>query len=164
MASSNVGPWVPSLYTVATENLPPAKRRKLLRRILESLLKGSMLYGIPRMLNAFYPLAALVAKDEEMLQLENGEPVLALRQKEEYRNPLTHTKRGLRYFHNVYRDDMARILEPMDRIAPDIRKCIVVESCGEYLLIRSQANILFISNTVLTFRRTRSSLRLRRHR
>lgn len=122
MASSNAGPWVPQLYTTATFGLPPAEGRAVLRRILESILKGATLYGIPRMLNAFYPLAALVAKDEEMLQLEDGAPVLALRQSQDYVNPLVHTERGLRYFRNVYRDEMERILAPMDRIAPDIRE------------------------------------------
>lgn len=120
MASSNAGPWVPALYSTVCENKTPVERRNILRRILESLLKSSLLFGIPRMLNAFYPLANLAMKDTEMLALDDGAPVLSLRHSQEDFNPLASTDRGMDYFRNIYREDTDRILEPMDRLAPDI--------------------------------------------
>lgn len=120
MASSNAGPWLPALYSTACEKKTPVERRNILRRILESLLKSSLLFGIPRMLNAFYPLANLAMKDSEMLALDGGAPVLSLRHSQEGFNPLASTDRGLEYFRNIYREDTDRILEPMDQLAPDI--------------------------------------------
>lgn len=102
------------------------QRRQVLRRILESLLKGAPLYGIPRLLNAFYPLAKAVGSDTEMLALEDGAPVLSLRQAESYRNMLDHTDRGIAYFRNIYRDDTDPILAPMFQLAPDISESDVV--------------------------------------
>lgn len=115
---------MPNVYHTATENQPAPQRRHILRPILrpisESLLKGAPLYDISRLLNAFYPLAKAVSLDSEMLALQNGAPVLSLRQAASYRNILDHTDRGMGYFRNIYRGETEAVLESMHRLAPDI--------------------------------------------
>ncbi|GAB7356843.1 hypothetical protein MBLNU459_g7717t1 [Dothideomycetes sp. NU459] len=133
LACSNAGSWVPNVYQIATEGLSAVERRKVLGRMFESLLKGAPLYGIPRLLNAFYPLAKAVGADDEMLALEDGAPVLSLRQSESYRNMLDHTERGMKYFRNIYREETDAILEPMYRLAPDIKQFSVNLEYGSYM-------------------------------
>lgn len=80
----------------------------------EALLKGTLLFGIPRALNVFYALAKVLPDaesiDREVVRKELG-------------NPLSEetVQRGLDYFENIYRKDMPAILEPMDRLFPDLR-------------------------------------------
>ncbi|KAI9736167.1 MAG: hypothetical protein M1834_001052 [Cirrosporium novae-zelandiae] len=130
LASSNAGPAVPHLYSAITAGQPAEKRREILRRILEGLMKGLMLYGVPRTLNAFYPLAADILKDEELLAL-SPEPVLNVRK--DVKNPLDLTERGMQYFRNIYRNVTDRVLLPMERIAPDLMQGAVNLEFGLYM-------------------------------
>ncbi len=90
----------------------PEARRLILRLIKEALLKGTLLFGIPRALNAFYALAKVIPDAESV----DHEVVRA-----DVVNPLDLTDRGLDYFKNIYREDMPAIFEPMDRLFPDLR-------------------------------------------
>lgn len=90
-------------------------RRVILRRIKEALLKGTLLFGIPRALNSFYALAKVIPDQESIDKDVVRSDVV---------NPLDLTDRGLSYFENIYRQDMPSILEPMDRLFPDLSKFI----------------------------------------
>jgi hypothetical protein len=76
----------------------------------EALLKGCMLFGIPRMLNAFYPLAKVIPGDEyvDLVNVREG-----------VKNPFDMKQRGMDVFRNIYRDEMEGSLEPY-KIAPEL--------------------------------------------
>lgn len=76
------------------------------------MLKGTLLFGIPRALNSFYALEKVIP-DEQSIDKD----VVRL----DVENPLDLTDRGLSYFENIYKQDMPAILEPMDRLFPDLR-------------------------------------------
>lgn len=65
LAAANAGTDVPELYRLATRNLQPEQQKLVQRRFKEAILKGSVLYGIPRSLQALLPLFATL-KDEEI--------------------------------------------------------------------------------------------------
>lgn len=106
---------VPAVYlrAVKPHSADAEARRIILRLIKEALLKGTLLFGIPRALNAFYALAKVITDPESVDQEVVRTDVV---------NPLDLTARGLAYFENIYRQDMPAILEPMDRLFPDLRK------------------------------------------
>jgi hypothetical protein len=69
-----------------------------------------MLFGVPRMLNSFYPLAKAIPGEEYVDPVDVREGVT---------NPMDLADRGLKVFRNVYRDETDGILEPY-RIAPEL--------------------------------------------
>jgi hypothetical protein len=79
----------------------------------EALLKGTLVFGIPRVLNAFNALAKVIPDEESV----DREVVRA-----NVTNPFDLTARGLTYFENLYGKDMSALLEPMERLFPDLRK------------------------------------------
>lgn len=109
-AAANFGLGVTQVYLTAIEGQSPAEARITLRRIRESLLKGCMLFGVPRMLNSFYPLAKAIPGEEYIDPVDVREGVT---------NPMDLADRGLKVFRNVYRDETDGILEPY-RIAPEL--------------------------------------------
>lgn len=76
-------------------------------------MKGTLLFGIPRALNAFYALVKVI-EDEDSVDREVVRANVT--------NPLDLTERGLEYFKNIYREDVPTIFEPMDRLFPDLRE------------------------------------------
>ena len=76
----------------------------------EAMAKTCMLYGIPKMLNAFYPLAKAIP-GPEYVDHENPRGSII--------NPFDCTQRGLDLFRNVYREDADSALEPY-KIAPEL--------------------------------------------
>ncbi|KAM0277423.1 hypothetical protein ACHAQH_005785 [Verticillium albo-atrum] len=62
-AASNQGQYVAYIFTTAVTTCEGdvAKQHEILRRIKESLLKTSMIYGIPRVINAFHSLVAALS-------------------------------------------------------------------------------------------------------
>ncbi|KAJ5646850.1 hypothetical protein N7490_003222 [Penicillium lividum] len=54
-------------------------------------------------------------------------------------NTTTAQERGLKYFQNIYRDDMDKLFAPMHKYAPDIKQLSVLLEYGPYL---SETSIL----------------------
>lgn len=80
---------------------------------LEALINGSFVFGDPRLLNAFYPLAeAIPDKDSiDPVEVRKG-----------YTNPFDLTARGEAYMERVFgAEDMGRFLKTMDEYWPDLR-------------------------------------------
>jgi hypothetical protein len=69
-----------------------------------------MLYGVPRMLNAFYPLSKAIP-GKEYIDLENVRASV--------KNPFDTIPRGMKLFRNIYRDETDELLAPYD-IAPEL--------------------------------------------
>lgn len=65
IAAANRGKDIPGLYRLATQNLNLEQQKLVQRRLKEAILKTSILYGIPRALQALWPLFATL-KDEEI--------------------------------------------------------------------------------------------------
>jgi hypothetical protein len=63
------------------------------------------------MLNAFYPLSEAIPSNE-YVDLVNP--------RENIKNPLDTTERGMKLFRNIYRDETEKLLEPY-KIAPELR-------------------------------------------
>ena len=99
------------VYKAAIEGRTPAEARIVLRRIKESMAKGCMLFGIPKMLNAFYPLAKSIPGPE---YVDHENP------RANVKNPFDCTERGLELFRNVYRDETDGVLKPYE-VAPELR-------------------------------------------
>lgn len=99
------------VYKAAIQGRTPAEARIVLRRIKESMAKGCMLFGIPKMLNAFYPLAKSIPGPE---YVDHENP------RANVKNPFDCTKRGLELFRNVYRDETDDVLKPYE-VAPELR-------------------------------------------
>jgi hypothetical protein len=64
LAAANKGELMPELYRLATVDLPVEDRKVVQRRIKEALLKGAVLYGIPRSGQALGPLFQALPPDE----------------------------------------------------------------------------------------------------
>lgn len=64
LAGANAGKDVPTLYRAATAGLELEQQKLVQRRFKEAILKGSVLYGIPRSLQALLPLFATLEEDE----------------------------------------------------------------------------------------------------
>ncbi|RDW63398.1 hypothetical protein BP6252_10943 [Coleophoma cylindrospora] len=117
---------VPLIYlrAVKPHSTNGEARRLILRRLKEALLKGTLLFGIPRVLNSFYALARVIG-DEESVDKEIV--------RSDLKNPLDLTERGMKYFENIYRNDMPAMLEPADRLFPDLRVLAVHIAYGTYI-------------------------------
>ncbi|KAJ5887948.1 hypothetical protein N7495_007989 [Penicillium taxi] len=135
--SANASPLVVEVYKAAIKDVTsPMERRRILQRILETMIKGTLLYGIPRLLNAFYPLVSYV-EAEGLLEGSGSGPVLDARK--DMVNPFDLATRGLEYFRNIYRDETENIFAPMYKFSPDIHQASVLLEYGPYL---SETSIL----------------------
>lgn len=56
LAAASAGTETPDLYRLATEGLSLEKEKLVQRRLKEAVLKTSLLYGVPKSLQALYPL------------------------------------------------------------------------------------------------------------
>ena len=64
LAAANQSTHIPKLYELATHGLSLADRKMVQRRLKEALLKGTVLYGVPRAAQALGPLYRAVPDDE----------------------------------------------------------------------------------------------------
>ncbi|KAJ5174151.1 uncharacterized protein N7482_000028 [Penicillium canariense] len=64
LTAACAGDQVPALYHLATEGLTIEERKIVQRRIKEAILKGGMLYGVPRLADALGPLGKVIPPDE----------------------------------------------------------------------------------------------------
>lgn len=64
LAASGAGSDVPELYRMATYGLPLELEKLVQRRLKEAILKTSVLYGIPKSLQALLPLFATLTDDQ----------------------------------------------------------------------------------------------------
>jgi len=102
-SAGNFGPGAVEIYLEAIKDRTPAEARIIFRRIIEAMTKTCLLYGIPKMLNAFYPLMAAVP-GPEYFDTENI--------REDITNPLDTAERAYALFRHVYRDEAAGAVEP----------------------------------------------------
>lgn len=80
---------------------------------IESLINGSFVFGDPRLLNAFYPLAEAIPDKESIDTLEV---------RKDHENPFDLTSRGEAYMERVFgAADMERFLKTMNEYWPDLR-------------------------------------------
>lgn len=106
----------------------------------EALLKTSVIYGIPRVINAFRALITAIPTPEanETSSIRSHKKV-----------PAELDERGLTYMRNIFRADLDPFLETMDNYWPDLRTLVVTTIYGYYQsdvsilgpIITSQLNI-----------------------
>ena len=89
----------------------------------EGLLKTGIIYGIPRVINAFRALIKALPSPEsnETTSIRNHINV-----------PASTNERGEAYMRNIFRDDLDPFLGTMDKYWPDLRTLVVTTIYGYY--------------------------------
>ena len=64
MAAAGAGPDVAELYQTAIKGTTSAEAKHIQRRLKEAILKTSILFGIPKSLQALLPLFSTLTEDE----------------------------------------------------------------------------------------------------
>ncbi|RAH84254.1 hypothetical protein BO86DRAFT_397120 [Aspergillus japonicus CBS 114.51] len=64
LAAAGAGPDVTILYQLATEDTSLSEEKHIQRRLKEAILKTSILYGVPRSLQALLPLFATLREEQ----------------------------------------------------------------------------------------------------
>jgi len=108
---------VKEVYKAAVEGRSDDEGKIIFGRITEALVKGVWIFGMPRMLNAFYPLEPEV----------NRAHVPEHTPRENMKNPLDYTERGLKQFRTIWglSEGNDYFLRAYD-IAPELRNCRLV--------------------------------------
>ncbi|KAI5796605.1 hypothetical protein EDC01DRAFT_652040 [Geopyxis carbonaria] len=128
-AAANEPQRVTDIYKTACALRTVAERRVIFRRIRETLLKSTMLIGLPRMLNAYFPLAAHVLATEGAETLGDwGDSVRGRGNA----GDVERRRRGEEYLGNIYRGEVPRIRANMEPIAPEVWDACIL-GYSEYL-------------------------------
>lgn len=64
MAAAGAGPDVTELYQIATRGTSLDEEKHIQRRLKEAILKTSILYGVPKSLQALLPLFATLKEEQ----------------------------------------------------------------------------------------------------
>ncbi|ERS95801.1 uncharacterized protein SPSK_04531 [Sporothrix schenckii 1099-18] len=125
-AACNQGGFVGDVYKAAIASSDPddiAHQQLVLRRIKEALLKTSVIFGIPRTINAFRALV-------RALPSPAANEVASVRS--HIARPADTDARGLAYMRNIFRADLDPFLDTMDQYWPDLRTLVVTTIYGYY--------------------------------
>ncbi|KAH6898113.1 hypothetical protein B0T10DRAFT_577613 [Thelonectria olida] len=124
-AASNKGQYVANVFTEAIKARKDDHEyhKHVLKRIKEGLLKTGIIYGIPRVINAFRALIKAIPSPEsnETSSIRNNITVSS-----------ETDERGIEYMHNIFRADLDPFLGSMDRYWPDLRTLVVTYIYGYY--------------------------------
>ncbi|KAB5539477.1 hypothetical protein GE09DRAFT_1290569 [Coniochaeta sp. 2T2.1] len=122
--------YVATIFAVATEDHhDDVEYQKLvLRRMKESLLKTSIIYGIPRLINAFRALVRLVPSPSLWEPSPSSPPT----PRSQTLVPSTLDPRALTYMRTIFRSDLDPFLGVMDSYWPDLRTLVVTTIYGYY--------------------------------
>jgi alkylhydroperoxidase/carboxymuconolactone decarboxylase family protein YurZ len=125
-AAANQGKYVAHIYKAAitqygSEDFP--SHRCVLRRIKEALLKTGIIYGIPRVINAFRALIKALPNEESN---ETDSCRLHIER------PADTDERGIEYMRNIFRADLEPFLDTMAKYWPDLRTLVVTTIYGYY--------------------------------
>lgn len=125
-AACNQGGFVSDVYKAAISQKAAddvAYQQLVLKRIKESLLKTSVIFGIPRTINAFRALVRALPSPE-------ANEVTSVRNHIE--RPADTDERGIAYMRNIFRADLDPFLDTMDKYWPDLRTLVVTTIYGYY--------------------------------
>ncbi|OIW28608.1 hypothetical protein CONLIGDRAFT_632882 [Coniochaeta ligniaria NRRL 30616] len=89
----------------------------------EALLKTGIIYGIPRLINAFRSLITAIPSPE-------SNETVSIRS--HIRVPADTDERGLAYMRNIFRADLDPFLGTMEAYWPDLRTLVVTTIYGYY--------------------------------
>ncbi|CAM1505009.1 Fc.00g106460.m01.CDS01 [Cosmosporella sp. VM-42] len=124
-AASNKGQYVADVFKEAIKDRQDdfEYHKHVLKRIKEGLLKTGIIYGIPRVINAFRALIKALPSPEsnETSSIRNHISV-----------PAETGKRGEEYMRNIFRADLDPFLATMDQYWPDLRTLVVTYIYGYY--------------------------------
>jgi hypothetical protein len=90
---------------------------------VESLIKTGIIFGIPRVINAFRALISAIPSpaSNEISSIRNHIQV-----------PADTDERGLKYMRNIFRADLDPFVDVMDAYWPDLRTLVVTQIYGYY--------------------------------
>jgi len=89
----------------------------------ESLLKTGIIYGIPRLINAFRSLITA-------LPSPSSNETISIRH--HITTPSSTDERGINYMRNIFRSDLDPFLSTMDQYWPDLHTLVVTTIYGYY--------------------------------
>lgn len=118
-AAANQGQYVADVYRRAISICPKddyEHQKRVLRRIKESIIKTGIIYGIPRVINAFRALMKALPSPEAN-EIESSRLHIE--------KPSILDERGIEYMRNIFRADMDPFLDTMNRYWPDLRTLVV---------------------------------------
>ncbi|KAK7408049.1 hypothetical protein QQX98_009764 [Neonectria punicea] len=124
-AASNRGQYVADVFaqTISSRRDDHVYHRHVLKRIKEALLKTGIIYGIPRVINAFRALVKAIPSPESS-ETSSTRAHIAV--------PAETDARGLEYMRNIFRADLDPFLGAMDTYWPDLRTLVVTYIYGYY--------------------------------
>ncbi|KAK1771565.1 hypothetical protein QBC33DRAFT_554727 [Phialemonium atrogriseum] len=120
-AACNQGKYVADVFTTAIR--PHQADVEFHKRVLQSLIKTSIIYGIPRVINAFRALITVIPGPDSNETTSSRNHIQV---------PADTDERGLAYMRNIFRADLDPFLDTMDRYWPDLRTLIVTTIYGYY--------------------------------
>ncbi|KAH7162098.1 hypothetical protein B0J13DRAFT_632930 [Dactylonectria estremocensis] len=124
-AASNQGRYVADVFTqaISLRQEDHEYHKHVLKRIKEGLLKTGIIFGIPRVINAFRALIKAIPSPEsnETSSIRNHITF-----------PADTNERGLEYMRNIFRADLGPFLGTMDKHWPDLRTLVVTYIYGYY--------------------------------
>ncbi|OAA57616.1 hypothetical protein SPI_07275 [Niveomyces insectorum RCEF 264] len=125
-AACNQGGYVADVYRTAIQARPADDvefQRHVLKRMKEAILKTGIIFGIPRVINAFRALIKALPSPaaNETASVRNHIAV-----------PADTDARGLAYMRNIFRADLDPFLATMDAYWPDLRTLVVTTIYGYY--------------------------------
>ncbi|PGH17416.1 hypothetical protein AJ80_04786 [Polytolypa hystricis UAMH7299] len=121
-AASNNGQYVADVFKDAIRN----REGDFIyhrHRSIEGLLKTGIIYGIPRVINAFRALVNALPSPE-------SNEISSIRDHIEV--PAETNERGEAYMRNIFRADLDPFLASMDKYWPDLRTLVVTHIYGYY--------------------------------
>jgi len=126
LTAAGQGPLVKQLYldAIAPFSNDAEARRLILRRIKESLITSSFIFGMPRLLNAFFPLVNAIPDDasRDNTNLRTTIPSFS-----------AVYQRGEDYMRRVFGDgDLDSFLATMEEYWPDLKMLIVNDVYGMF--------------------------------
>ncbi|KAM5351011.1 hypothetical protein ACJ41O_003734 [Fusarium nematophilum] len=124
-AASNKGQYVAHVFREAIRPRPDdiEYHRHVSRRIKEGLLKTGIIYGIPRLINAFRSLVKALPSPSSNDTSSTRNHIAT---------PADTNDRGIAYMRNIFRADLDPFLESMDTYWPDLRTLVVTYIYGYY--------------------------------
>jgi hypothetical protein len=112
-AAANQGQYVGDVYRQAISAYREddyAQHRRILRRIKESILKTGIIYGIPRVINAFRALIQSLPDPNASNEIEST--------RLQIKEPASLDQRGIEYMRNIFRADMVSFSYSSRRESP----------------------------------------------
>ncbi|KAF2843297.1 hypothetical protein M501DRAFT_1012654 [Patellaria atrata CBS 101060] len=128
-AACNQGTLVARVYQRAISSYmdDADDRKRILHRIKESIIKVTVIFGIPRGINAIRSIIKVIPPGDEYDNTKSRKEMI---------DPVVEYDRGLRYMRNIFREDLDPFLDTMELHSRDLKEMVV-----DYIYGHLQSNL-----------------------